>query len=41
MIDRGNYFGASQFEAIFISAAHTKENIDKTLADIEEWFADR
>jgi glutamate-1-semialdehyde 2,1-aminomutase len=41
MIDRGNYFGASQFEAVFISAAHTKENIDKTLADIEEWFADR
>jgi glutamate-1-semialdehyde 2,1-aminomutase len=39
MLDRGNYFGASQFEAIFISAAHTKENIDKTLNDIEAWFA--
>jgi glutamate-1-semialdehyde 2,1-aminomutase len=38
MLDRGNYFGASQFEAVFISNAHTEDNIDKTLADIEEYF---
>ncbi len=38
MLDRGNYFGPSQFEAIFISAAHTMENIDKTLGDIEAYI---
>jgi glutamate-1-semialdehyde 2,1-aminomutase len=38
MLDRGNYFGASQFEAIFVSAVHTEENIDKTLADMDEYF---
>ena len=35
MLDRGNYFGPSQFEAIFLSAAHTKADLDKTLADME------
>ena len=34
MLERGNYFGPSQFEAMFLSAAHTKEEIDKTLADM-------
>lgn len=38
MLDRGNYFGASQFEAIFISAAHTSENIEKTLCDADDYF---
>jgi len=36
MLERGNYFGPSQFEAMFLSAAHTKENLDKTLRDMSE-----
>lgn len=38
MIEKGNYFGPSQFEAIFISNAHTEENIEKTLEDMKEYF---
>lgn len=38
MIEKGNYFGPSQFEAIFISNAHTGENIEKTLEDMKEYF---
>ena len=38
MLDRGNYFGASQFEAVFISSAHTSENIEKTLCDADDYF---
>lgn len=38
MLDKGNYFGPSQFEAIFISAAHTIGDIDKTLGDIEAYI---
>ena len=38
LLSRGNYFGPSQFESIFVSAAHTKENIDKTLTDMKEYF---
>ena len=38
MLSRGNYFGPSQFESIFVSAAHTTENIDKTLTDMKEYF---
>jgi glutamate-1-semialdehyde 2,1-aminomutase len=38
MLAHGNYFAPSQFEAIFMSAAHTKENIVKTLLDIEAFF---
>ena len=34
MFERGNYFGPSQFEAIFISGAHTEKDIDKTLDDM-------
>ena len=36
MFDKGNYFGPSQFEAIFLSAAHTRKELDKTLADMKE-----
>ena len=41
MLDSGSYFGPSQFEAVFISAAHTAEDIDKTLYDMEEYFRKR
>lgn len=34
MLEAGNYFGPSQFEAIFFSASHTEEDIKKTLDDI-------
>lgn len=33
MLERGNYFGPSQFEAIFISASHLKTDIEKTVCD--------
>lgn len=39
MLEQGNYFGPSQFEAIFLSNAHTEENIEKTLADMESYFS--
>ncbi|HWC96381.1 MAG TPA: glutamate-1-semialdehyde 2,1-aminomutase [Candidatus Sulfopaludibacter sp.] len=32
MLDRGIYLAPSQFEAAFLSAAHTEEDIDKTIA---------
>lgn len=32
MLDRGVYLPCSQFEAVFVSAAHTQELIDETLA---------
>lgn len=31
MLNQGIYFAPSQFEAIFVSAAHTKEDLDKTI----------
>ena len=36
MIDRGAYLPCSQFEALFVSAAHTEADIDATLAAAEE-----
>ncbi|MEG0372017.1 MAG: aspartate aminotransferase family protein, partial [Clostridium sp.] len=38
MLNKGIYLAPAQFEAMFISAAHTKENIDYTLECIEEYF---
>ena len=35
MLQAGNYFGPSQFESVFISAAHTEADIEKTLHDME------
>lgn len=37
MLNKGNYIGPSQFEAVFISAAHSNENILKTISDFEEY----
>ena len=37
MLDHHVHLGPSQFEAMFVSAAHTKEDIDKTLELIREY----
>ena len=36
MLDRGIFLAPSQFEAAFVSAAHTIENVDKTMAAAAE-----
>jgi glutamate-1-semialdehyde 2,1-aminomutase len=36
MLDRGVYLPPSQFEAMFLSAAHTDREIDRTLAAARE-----
>jgi glutamate-1-semialdehyde 2,1-aminomutase len=36
LIDRGIYMPCSQFEALFVSAAHTLEDIDTTIAAVAE-----
>lgn len=36
MIDRGIYIAPSQFEATFVSAAHTSEDIDRSLTALQE-----
>lgn len=38
MLDHHVHLGPSQFEAMFVSAAHTKEDIDQTLELIREYF---
>ncbi|MEF9952863.1 MAG: glutamate-1-semialdehyde 2,1-aminomutase [Clostridium sp.] len=38
MLDRGIYLAPAQFEAMFLSNAHTEENIDYTLNTIEDYF---
>lgn len=39
MLDRGVYLPPSQFEAAFVSAAHTGADIDRTVSLIREYFA--
>lgn len=39
MLEHGSYFGPSQFEATFVSNAHTLRDIDKTLSDADAYFA--
>ncbi|MCR5379321.1 MAG: glutamate-1-semialdehyde 2,1-aminomutase [Fibrobacter sp.] len=39
MLDRGIYLAPSQFEAVFVSAAHTEEDIDRTLEAAKSTFA--
>jgi glutamate-1-semialdehyde 2,1-aminomutase len=39
MLERGIYLAPSQFEAAFLSAAHTEEDIDETIAAAREAFA--
>ncbi len=38
MLDHHVHLGPSQFEAMFVSAAHTKEDIDQTLELIRSYF---
>lgn len=40
MLAQGVYLAPSQFEAVFLSAAHTKEHLDQTLAAAERYFCD-
>jgi glutamate-1-semialdehyde 2,1-aminomutase len=39
MLERGVYLPPSQFEAAFISLAHTEEHIDATIAAARESLA--
>jgi glutamate-1-semialdehyde 2,1-aminomutase len=39
MLERGIYLAPSQFEAAFVSAAHTAEDIERTIAAAREAFA--
>jgi glutamate-1-semialdehyde 2,1-aminomutase len=39
MLERGVYLAPSQFEAAFVSAAHTERDIDETIAAAQETFA--
>ena len=39
MLDRGIYLAPSQFEAAFLSAAHSEADISKTLDAAKECFA--
>ena len=39
MLDRGVYIAPSQFEAAFVSAAHTDKDLDRTVAAAAEAFA--
>jgi glutamate-1-semialdehyde 2,1-aminomutase len=39
MLERGIYLAPSQFEAAFLSAAHTDQDIERTIAAAAEAFA--
>ena len=39
LIDRGVYMPCSQYEALFVSAAHTEADIDATVAAAREALA--
>jgi glutamate-1-semialdehyde 2,1-aminomutase len=39
MLERGIYLAPSQFEAAFLSAAHSEEDIDRTVEAARECFA--
>jgi glutamate-1-semialdehyde 2,1-aminomutase len=40
MLDAGVYLAPSQFEAAFVSAAHTEEDIEKTIAAARQALAE-
>src|SRR5262249_20069556 len=39
MLARGFYWPPSQFEAAFVSLAHTEEDIDRAVAAFRDWAA--
>jgi glutamate-1-semialdehyde 2,1-aminomutase len=39
MLDRGIFLAPSQFEALFVSAAHSDADIDRTIAAVRESLA--
>ena len=39
MVSRGIYLAPSQYEAGFISSAHSEEDLEKTFEAAREWFA--
>jgi glutamate-1-semialdehyde 2,1-aminomutase len=39
MLDNGIYLPPSQFEAAFLSTAHTEEDIQKTISAAKQAFA--
>ncbi len=41
MIERGIYLPCSQFEAMFVSTAHTEADIDATVAAAKAEFGSR
>jgi glutamate-1-semialdehyde 2,1-aminomutase len=41
MLSRGVYLAPSQYEAGFISAAHSEEDLDRTFEAASEWYARR
>ena len=40
MRDKGIYLAPSQFEALFVSAAHSEKDIDETIKAAEEVLSD-
>jgi glutamate-1-semialdehyde 2,1-aminomutase len=38
MLSRGAYLAPSQYEAGFISTAHSEEDLERTFAAAQEWF---
>jgi glutamate-1-semialdehyde 2,1-aminomutase len=40
MLERGVYWPPSQFEAAFVSLAHTAEDIDKAVSAFDDWAAE-
>jgi len=40
MLKRGIYLAPAQFEALFVSTAHTKEDLDKTIKSHKDSLKD-
>jgi glutamate-1-semialdehyde 2,1-aminomutase len=40
MLDRGVYFAPAQFEAGFVSTAHTEADVDRTIAAADDALAE-
>ena len=40
MLERGVYLAPAQFESMFVSTAHTREDLERTLEAVDEVFAE-